>query len=371
MGSAGIGRRAVAAACVAALAGWLGLSPAARAGGVATVHSAAQGGAIAGAGVPLSPGTDAPDSAALAKLRGDGLNTVSFFVWWEADGPQADSVHSFTGTEPDAVLSAEIAAAEAAGMRVVLTPVFVCTGCEGDFRGVIHPANLDAFFASYRAFMDHYAALAQADGVSVLFVGSEMSSLENDGPHWRQVVGDARAHFGGTIAYEENWDELGHAAFLDAVDLVGVSAYFPLDDRPAPTLGQLLGDWQTSSAAATRGRHWVASVAALAAATHKPIVFAEAGYMSGQYAARAPYLNFYGITDWQLQADLYQALLETFSGQPWWHGVIWWDWENTDGPALNGRPFHAKTAEAFLQLWYGLGARPSTASQPLLPAVGS
>jgi hypothetical protein len=362
-------RRITAAVLAAGLA--VGLAPAVRAGTALSVAGPTQAAPMAGAGVSLAPGSDVPDGAARSKLRADGLNTVSLYVWWVADSLHADAVHSYLGTEPDAALASEITAARALGLRVVLTPVFTCAGCQGGWRGVIHPANLDAFFTSYRGFIDHYAALAQAYGASVLFVGSEMSSVENDGPHWHQVVADARGYFHGQIAYEENWDELGHAAFLDAVDLVGVSAYFPLDDAPAPTLGRLLSDWQTSSAAAARGRHWAAEVAALAAATRKPIVFAEAGYMSGQFAARTPYLDFYGLPDWQLQADLYQALVETFSGQRWWSGVIWWDWEAGDGPALNGRTFRSKTAEAFLQLWYGAGMRPPNPAQPLVPGVTS
>ena len=321
----------------------------------------------AGAGLPLLGADVAADEAALVKLRSDGINTVSLFVWWVADSPDATSVHPFIGTEPDAALAATMQAAHDLGMRVVLTPTFTCTGCPGGWRGTMNLHAPDVFFASYRAFIDHYADLGQANGATTLLVGSELSTLEGQDAAWRAVIAEARRHFRGAIGYEENWDMLGRAAWLDAVDVIGVSAYFPLDDAPSPSLAQLLADWHHSAAAATRGRDWVSAVGALSARFHRPVLFGEVGYMAGQYAARAPYLDFYGLPDPQLQADLYQAVLETFGRYPWWAGAVWWDWESGDGAAANGRTFRGKPAEALLALWYGAGMRPADPGQPLLP----
>lgn len=378
-------RTAKAAALLTGLVLLMAAVPAARAGapahvarapgvtsgvpaGVGVPAGAGAGGKVAGATLPWTGVQDVADGSALAKLAADGFNTLSLFVWWVDDTPSSDSVHSYAETEPDDLLTTEITAARAAGLHVSLTPVIWCTGCQGGWRGTIQPAHPAAFFASYRAFVDHYASLAQSAGASMFFAGSEMASVEAYTAEWIRVISDVRARFHGPVAYELNWANLAMAHFLRAVDYIGVSAYFPLDDGASPSLGQLLADWHHSAAAATRGRDWVATLAALSAANGRPIIFGEAGYMAGEYAARTPYLDFYGVTDWSLQANLYQAMLETFQNQPWWAGVMWWDWETTDdGPAADGRTFRAKTAEDVLTLWYRAGSRPSSPTQPLVP----
>jgi hypothetical protein len=317
-------------------------------------------------------GTAVPDLApAVAEremkaFRADGGNTISLFVWWVTAGPTSDTITRYAGTQSDASLGAEIGQARRDGLAVVLTPVFYCRSCQGGWRGVVKPADVDAFFASYRAFVDHYAALAQSVGVSTFYAGSEMTTLEGQTQQWEQVISDVRRRFHGQVAYEENWDVLGQAHFLSQLDVIGVSAYFPLDDAPEPNLSRLLSDWTSSRASSERGRNWVSELAGLAQSTQKPIEFGEAGYMSGDFAARQPFLNFQGQADWLLQSDLYQALLETFSGFSWWKGVIWWEWFAPTGSAAdNTRTPQGKTAESLLRSWYADGLRPARPDQSL------
>ena len=324
-------------------------------------------GKVAGAAIE-NQSTDSVNEVADAaeQLKATGMNTVEIDVWWEAPSAHADTVEPFVGTVPDSVLESEISVARAAGLSVVLTPLIYCNGCLGQFRGVLAPAHAQAFFASYSSFIDHFAGLAQASGVSTLFVGSEMSSVEAYTAGWLSVIAGARRAFHGTLAYEEDWSVLGQARFLGAVDEIGVSAYFPLDGSASPSLGQLLHDWRSSSMAAWRGRNWVSALAQLSARFHRPILFGESGYLSGDYAAAQPFLDYYSTPNEGLQANLYQALLETFEGYSWWKGVIWWDWSGVpDGPAANGRTFAGKTAQVMLTCWYAEGMRPEDPSEAL------
>lgn len=359
--------RAAAVTAAALLAAGL-TAVAARAGGYQSVPDGT-GGRIAGASVSDVGDAGLGEAAAAERLRADGLNTVSLYVWWEVDSPTASSVHPYSDTLSDTELSAEMAADEATGLQVMLFPILYCTGCQGGDRSVLHPADVRGFFASYGAFVDHYAALAQAAGARTLFVGSEMSSLEGrlTPGLWRSLIAGVRRIFHGQIGYEENWDVLGNAPFLDAVDLIGVSAYFPLDGSASPSLGQLLADWHSSSMPGWQGRDWVRQVAALAGRFHKPVVFGEVGYMSGDFAAAHPYLDYYANPNPGLQANLYQALLETFQAYDWWAGAVWWDYQVTpDALAVNGRTFADKPAETLLQLWYAEGLRPPDPSDPLV-----
>lgn len=344
-------------------------APAALAGGAG---GSGTGGKIAGAAIQdLSPTGTNDATGALSHLALDGMNTVSLYVWWMAPAPGSPTLQPYSGTEDDTELEAQILAARAAGLRVSLTPLFYCNGCEGGSRSVFTttPANLDAFFRSYTAFVDHYAALAQSSGADIFFVGSELSYLEPATSHWRSVIASVRSIFHGQLAYEENWDvteDVHHAAFEDSVDLIGVSAYFPLDPGQSPSLAQLVADWRSSSMPGWRGRNWVRQLQQLVATYHKPIVFGEVGYMSSDYAGAHPYLNDYENPNLLLQADLYQALLETFQGYGWWAGAIWWDYSDVDDGQGNGRTFAAKPAELVLQMWYADDDRPSNPGTPLI-----
>lgn len=356
-------RRAPAAAALVvatclALSGTVFSTPA-RGSGYRFVSPGAAG-KVAGAALPnVAPDSLSDVAAAVDRLRADGMNTISLDVWWMTDSPSADVLHPYSASVSDTELADEIALARGAGLQVDLTPLFYCAGCDGGFRGAIHPSNPTAFFASYRAFVEHYAGLAQAASVDTYLVGSEMSSLERYTALWRGLIGQVRRTFRGRISYEENWDALGRARFLGALDVIGVSAYFPLDASATPSLGQLLADWHSAATPGWKGRDWVSAVAAVAANYHRPILFGEVGYMSGDYAGAQPYLNYYSLPNQALQADLYQALLETFEPYPWWAGVIWWDWDIVpDALAANGRTFQGKGAEVMLTCWYAEGMRP-------------
>ena len=341
--------------------------------GTATVPDGTDG-KVAGMAIPnVDPQQSAEE---VQRLKADGINTISLFVWWWMPQQSSDSVERCTNpaqqqnctpTEPDAELAVQIDAARQYGMRTILVPIFYCGSCEGGWRGTAQPSDTTAWFASYRQFMDHYADLAQQHGVNTLFIGSEMTSLENQDQQWRQVVTEARQHFSGQIGYEENWDVLGNADWLSAVDIVGISAYVPLDDAASPTLATLLGDWRNSQASAYSGRNWLGLVQRFAANTGKPILFGEVGYMSGDYAAKQPFLNFQGNVNWQLQSDLYQAVLTMFHNQSWWAGAVWWEWYLPAGTGPdNTRTPRGKTAEDLLQAWYARGWRPSDQTTPLV-----
>jgi hypothetical protein len=306
---------------------------------------------------------------AVARMKSDGINTVSLFVWWWADNPQSTSLAPYGGTEPDAQLSSQIATIRQAGLKVILVPIFYCGTCEGGWRGVMQPSDDNAFFASYTQFIDHYARLAQADGVWLMFAGSEMTTLEGMTSQWENVISSVRQNYKGLVGYEQNWDVLAHPQFLSDVDVVGVSGYFPLDDAPSPTVSQLVADWTNSHAGAYAGRNWVGDLTHLANETGKPILFGEVGYMDSTYAGRQPFLNSFFAPDSQLQADLYQALLQTFSGYSWWMGVSWWEWSDSGADA--DRSPIGKPAEQLLQKWYTQGWRPSGADPTPAPAGGA
>jgi hypothetical protein len=283
------------------------------------------------------------------RIRADGANTVSLDVWQlipSVSSSKIVPVPKETDTDGDLLAAAQ--KARQAGLRVTLTPKieFGPRGAYNGWRGYYDPPDPQAFFASYQSMIDHYATLAQQAGMSMLVIGSEMNHADQYVSNWRRIISDARRHFAGSIGYEANWDEILQFAFGDAVDVILLSAYFPTSNEERPTLQQLKAGWHSYQfPGQTQTQDAFSTVAGLASRWHKPIVFGEGGYTATTYPAQEPWWNRPNPTvEPELQYLAYQALLDTFVGQPWWGGVLWWAWN--DDPSQ--RSPEGKPAESLI-----------------------
>ena len=115
-------------------------------------------------------------------------------------------------------------------MKVVLKPMVDVA--DGSWRGTIAPTNWTLWFQNYREFINYYANMSQTNNLEMFTVGTELRSSQSRTSDWRKVITDARARFFGNITYAANWDSYGTGSigFWDALDYVGVDAYFPLTE---------------------------------------------------------------------------------------------------------------------------------------------
>ena len=105
-------------------------------------------------------------------------------------------------------------------------------------------ADWRRWFESYAAYVLPYARDAQAAGADMFCVGREMdSTVVKREADWRALVSRIRAEFAGPLTYSANFDSWQGIGFWDALDFIGVSAYFPLSSRPDPTLADLEAGW--------------------------------------------------------------------------------------------------------------------------------
>jgi hypothetical protein len=313
-------------------------------------------GKVAGTGItpPLLKADDV--LADLPKMRATGLNTAAVDVFWFADSITASSVHPGPTTPSDEQLDRVIAAARAVGMRVVLTPKVMCPTCKrAPWRGILTPKDKARFFESYGQMIDKYAALAERDHVWLFFIGSEWNRIQDQADRWREISARARRSFHGVIGYEVNWDVFNQVTFWDAVDVVGVSAYFPLSEAEHPTVRDLMAGWRQSASAKFNGQTWVADLRQLARDTGKPILFGELGYPALTHVGREPFEPNpkHEARDDEGQATAFQAALATFEPESWWLGAVWWQWQDPTPYAFRGKP-----AQALLARWYVDGVRP-------------
>ena len=259
--------------------------------------------------------------------------------------------------ESDAGLVYTAQMARQYGIRTLLKPHLWVRGHSawpGDVN-MTSPAEWNKWFASYSIFMLHYARLAQTAHFDGLCIGTELLHATEPAHEkaWRTLIRQIRQVYHGPITYAANWSgEYQQIRFWDALDYVGIQAYFPLCTMARPSLDALLAGWQPH----------LRTLAAWQKKINKPVVFTEIGYKTTPDAAARPWewpegLSVFGSPDEATQARCYEAMFRACWGLPWLKGMFIWKWY--PGLAANGSarrhadftPQH-KPAEAVMARWY-------------------
>ncbi|MEP7292350.1 MAG: hypothetical protein ABI835_11230 [Chloroflexota bacterium] len=177
-------------------------------------------------------------------------------------------------------------------------------------------ASWAAWFESYSRVITHYAELAEEMGAEYFAVGTELGGTTHRADEWRALVARVRELYGGRLTYAAlTYVEPVQITWWDALDSIGIDAYFGLTLTKAPTLAQMSLGWTPT----------IVYLNWLAAHWQMPVILTEIGYMSVDGTNILPgYWSLDGDTDLQEQADAYQSLIEAFSGQEWWQGIFWW-----------------------------------------------
>lgn len=283
-------------------------------------------------------------SSYLYQISDIGAEWVQLNPTWYQAGAHASEVAPTPQTPSDSSIERVILLAHEAGLKVLLKPHVDLT--DGMSRGAIRPDDRPAWFASYEAFIGHYADLAARTKVDQFSVGTELAGISDDRTGWLGVVKVVRARYTGPLLYAANFDEYRTVQFWDALDLVGVDAYWKLTDQPTTDVTRLQEAWG----------HIQVDLRGFAAQTGRKILFSEAGYTSQRGTTTAPFKPRVSSTpDQAEQAAAYQALLTSFQDQPWWAGVFWWYWavplDHSANDALSYTP-HGKAAENVVRGWW-------------------
>lgn len=257
----------------------------------------------------------------LDEIRAHGATDVLIALSWYQDDVRAHEMRPRTGYSPSTkTLERTLAQARAKGLRVAVLPIVRLTHRTRDeWRGRIAPtAGVDAWFLHYRAYLMEVATIAARHDVARLSVGSELLSLERHEAHWRALIDDVRGVFRGKLLYSANWDHFEPIRFWDALDEVGVTAYFELShDEGTRDRASFVAAW-------TRPR---IDLLRLKRVTNKPLLLTEVGYPSRTSAAIAPWDETRrSPVDVALQATLYDAFCEAFRGQAVVDGFYFWNW---------------------------------------------
>jgi hypothetical protein len=308
--------------------------------------------------------SDPASDVSLAHLAETGANWIALIVTCYQDILSSTRISATEGTPTDEDLIHVIRQAHNLGLKVMLKPHVDLWNDSSHWRGEIgtgfrSEAEWADWFTSYRAFIEHYADLASAHGADQFCVGTELLGTSGREGEWRKVVAGVRARYAGPLIYAANHsgEEIG-INWWDAVDLIGVDAYYPLASNNNPTVSELKAAWQPH----------VTTLAGLFAAWKKPVILTEIGYRSLDGAASHPWdWQITGTVDLKEQADAYRAAFESVYDQPWFGGVFWWAWSPDPfegGPDDDNYTPHDKPAEDVLRAWYGAPPRRASSSAP-------
>jgi hypothetical protein len=278
---------------------------------------------------------------ALDQLRELGVGWVAIHPYARIEGDGKVRHHPAAGT---GYLGRAVEISREHGIDLFWKPHLAYWG-NYEWRGEIGYGDDEAawqrFFETYRAFIVDQAAFAAQAGVPLFAVGVELEKTVHREAQWREVIAAVRRVYPGKITYAANWDGVERVPFWDAVDVLGVQAYFPLSEEPlgAQTLAtaQLEASWD---------RH-LAQLEALSK-THGdlPVLFTEIGYNRSPHAAWEPWS--YHVEDnprtRALRVQLMETALRRAQEAPFVSGLFWWKW--MPGRSAGRSNFSMRDAEA-------------------------
>src|SRR5688572_6965651 len=272
-----------------------------------------------------------------------GVEWVTLTSAWYQETPRSATMgpEKWRTTAPESIEEAMRAAREL-DLKVTLKPHL--NSLDGTYRGEIAPHDVDRWFRSYSRMVRRYARLAERAGAAQFVVGTELEGVSRHEGQWRRLIADVRRRFSGRLTYAANYDEVFRVKFWDALDFIGVDAYFPLPARGEPEIGELVGAWRRPLAQLERlHRRW-----------HKKVLLTEIGYPSAKSALRTPY-EAKGAQDLDLQRDAVEAALTAIAKRPWIAGAAWWEWWSRPSKLHdddNEFPVNGKPAADVIEEWY-------------------
>ena len=225
---------------------------------------------------------------------------------------------------------------------------------KGEFTGEImmqSEASWKELEASYTSFIMEYAALAHEVNAEIFCIGTELELFVKYRPQfWTGLITTIRNIYKGKLTYAANWNEYSKTPFWNALDYIGIDAYFPLSDKKTPTVEDCIKGWQKHKP----------MIKALSIANNKPVLFAEFGYRSVDYTGKKPwsYDRTMDGVNLDAQVNATQALFDEFWNEDWFAGGFIWKWF-IKHDKVGGKDNHMftpqnKPVESVIRAHYGL-----------------
>ena len=254
----------------------------------------------------------------LRDIREVGANWVAIHPYARVRADGSVTFRAFDPAHPPAYLTRPIEEAHALGLNICIKPHLAYWGSPFRWRGEItfdDEAQWARFWRDYRAWiLDLATACKQADG---FIVGTELDGTLHDEDAWRSLIRDVRAVVAMPLTYAANWTAYRDVGFWDALDVIGIQAYFPLTTDPHPAVEDIQAGWARR----------MAELRAYAQAMNRKVLFTELGYNQSYIAPVAPWDYHVDGEDAQpVQEACLQAALAAVRDEPSVVGALLWKW---------------------------------------------
>lgn len=277
----------------------------------------------------------------LDSIAADGANWVAIHPYARI---HSDGRVSWRDLDPDAPpdwIARPIEQAHRRGLKVMIKPHLAYWGSPFSWRGEIDfsdPQARKQFFADYQRWIVQVAAVSR--DADAFVVGTELDRLTRHETPWRTLIAEVHRVHPGPLTYAANWDAYERVPFWDALDAVGIQAYFPLLSANEPVT-------ETSLSAAWRPI--VADIRRISARTGKPVVFTELGYDASPRAAVEPWKS--GRGGEAVQRRALAAALAVIEDEPTIRGAFLWKWFPGDRQVGDFRLSDPQVRQVLRQAW--------------------
>ena len=177
-------------------------------------------------------------------------------------------------------------------------------------------AEWKQWFENYTKYVLYNAQIAAETRADSVCIGVELVKTSERESDWRALVAEVRKIYKGPICYSAEFQEWRNIKWWDAVDVIGITAYFPVAGVDSPDDATIRAGWSKV----------YDELIPFAARFNRTICFTEIGYTPSTTAAREPWSSKIGGEDAQLQARLYRIALEEAAKRDQLVGVFAWKW---------------------------------------------
>lgn len=291
----------------------------------------------------------------MERLASNGLDWICITVnGWQETFASTVIFSLYGRTQTDEEIAFAVRKAHSLGLKVCLKPMVNCLDnswrARIDFPTEEGVNYWEKWFASYNRFMLYYADMAEKLGCEMLCTGCEMAGMDKQAERCVDMISKVRKVYHGIVMHNINHGDELRFPWLEAVDIIGISAYYPVTDGVHRDADTMRANW--------------AKVVERLRACHdkyrKPIMFAEIGVRNEQGCTAYPW-DFHDRLELPLdekeQSDFYETAMEATWDIDWFAGYFWWDWKAympSLEEAKDDRDFtiYGKLAESTLKKWY-------------------
>ncbi len=225
------------------------------------------------------------------------------------------------GSMREADIMQTVRDAHAIGLKVLIKPHIWSRdfGRAGKWAGDIQmnsEADWSVWFKQYGDYVLYNARLAAETKADALCIGVELEKTSTRDADWRKLIADVRKIYDGPLCYSAAFLEWQKITWWDAVDVIGITAYFPVATVDAPTDQQIRDGWTKV----------YDELIPFARKLNRKICFTEIGYTASTTAGKEPWSANVKTRDEQLQSRLYRIALEEAARHDELVGVFVWKW---------------------------------------------